>query len=62
MGIYKVDELVFRIDAAEPKAWVEVLRDGAWEKVFMTGEDVRGLLRGARELSTQETVRLGLVS
>ena len=60
MGIYEVDELVFRIDPVEPLAWAEFLRDGTWEQVFVTAEDVRGL-HGVRELSTQEIEGLGLV-
>ena len=58
-ALYEVDGLIFRISLSRPNDWAEVRRGEGWQRVFLTGKDVLGLL-GGRALSREEAEALAL--
>ena len=51
--VFEVDGFLFRLDATRPDRSAMVLKDGSWEIVPLTGEDICGLVC-ARRLSPDE--------
>jgi hypothetical protein len=59
LRLFRIDEHIFRVRVDRVDSPAEVYRDGRWEPVVLTTEEVMGFMN-ARELSPKEIEDLEL--
>ena len=55
--VYEVEGFLFRFDPAAPSAWASTWRNGRWQPIALTGEDVCQLV-SPRHVSQEELAEL----